>query len=530
MTHREILQAMSGLMLAMFVAMLSSTIVSNALPRIVEKLHGSQTGYTWVAASTLLSMTASTPIWGKLADLFSKKLLLQLSLGVYVLASVIAGMSQSMGMLIGARALQGVGVGGVMAMVQIVMASIVSPRERGKYSGYIGATFALATVLGPLVGGVMVDSTFGWRGCFYVGAPFALIAFFLLQRTLHLVTIKREAHIDYLGAFFIIAGVCSLLIWVTLAGQQFDWMSWQTFAMVIGGVVLLGIATFVEARVARQPIIPLNLFRDRTVSLATIASIFIGFAMMGATYYTSEYFQDSRGMSPTHAGLMSVFMVGGLMVSSLVTGRIITRTGRWKKWLMLGSVLVVAGLALLGTIDGFTGTIWIGLFMIVLGLGLGATNQNLVLAVQNNASQETVGAATAVVSFFRSMGGAIGVSALGAVLNSQVQGKVADGVPALIQSGKATAEQVQALSAGVPDIHTLPDGLRQLFEAAFGSATGHLFLICVPFAAVAVVAIAFIKETRLRTSLKELSEPDVDPEVALEIELGELLDEEKPVR
>jgi len=511
---------MSGLMLAMFVAMLSSTIVTNALPRIVEQLHGSQTGYTWVAASTLLSMTASTPIWGKLADLFSKKLLMQLALGVYVVASMLAGISQSMGMLIGARAIQGIGVGGIMAMVQIVMASIVSPRERGKYSGYIGATFALATVLGPLVGGVIVDSSIGWRGCFYVGAPVALVAFFLLQKTLHIPVIKREAHIDYLGAFFLVAGVCALLIWVTLAGQQFDWMSWQTAAMVIGGIVLLGIATFVEAKIARQPIVPLYLFKDRTVALATIASIFIGFAMMGATYYTSEYFQDSRGMSPTKAGLMSIFMVGGLSLASVVIGRMITRTGRWKKWLVVGGVLVVVGLGLLGTIDGFTAKLWIGIFMVILGMGLGATNQNLVLAVQNNAKQESVGAATAVVSFFRSMGGAIGVSALGAVLNSQVQSKVADGVPALIQAGKVTPEQVKALDQGVPDVSSLPDGLRQLFESAFGEATGHLFLIAAPFALAALACIVFIKEQRLRTSLKDLSDERIDPEVAAELEVG----------
>jgi MFS family permease len=227
---------------------------------------------------------------------------------------------------------------------------------------------------------------------------------------------------------------------------------------------------------------------------------------------------------------MSIFMVGGLMVSSVVIGRIITSTGLWKRWLVMGSVLVVAGLALLGTIDGFTGTLWIGLFMALLGLGLGATNQNLVLAVQNNARQETVGAATAVVSFFRSMGGAIGVSALGAVLNSQIQSKVADGVPALIADGRVTTDQVQALNQGIPDVSALPDGLRQLFETSFGSAAGHLFLICVPFAVIAFVAIVLIKETRLRTSIKDLSDDQLDPEVALEMELGELLEhKESPV-
>lgn len=525
MSHRQILQAMSGLMIAMFVAMLSSTIVSNALPRIVEELHGSQTGYTWIAASTLLSMTAATPIWGKLADLFSKKLLMQSALVIYVVASMVAGLSQSMGMLIGARAVQGIGVGGVMAMVQICMAAMVSPRERGKYSGYIGATFALATVLGPLVGGVLVDSV-SWRACFYVGAPIAVIALVVLQATLHLTTNRdREVHIDYLGAFFIIGGVCCLLIWVTLAGANFDWVSWQSAVMVVGGLVLLAIATFVEAKIARQPIIPLNLFRDSTVSLATIASIFIGFAMMGATYYVSEYFQDSRGMSPTKAGLMSICMVGGLMFSSLVIGRIITKTGRWKKWLFLGSILVIVGLGLLGFIDGTTNRAVIGIFMVILGLGLGATNQNLVLAVQNNAAPEIVGSATATVSFFRSLGGAIGVSALGAVLNSQVQSRLSDGVPNLVKAGRITAEQAGALGTGlVPDVHRMAPPLANLFERSFGSATGHLFMIATPFAFLAFIAIAFIKEVPLRTSLKNLEDDDIAPDAAAELEMGGALE------
>ncbi|MFT4083152.1 MAG: MDR family MFS transporter [Nocardioides sp.] len=521
MTHREIMEALSGLLLAMFVAMLSSTIVSNALPRIVADLHGSQTGYTWVATATLLAMTATTPIWGKLADLFSKKLLVQLALVVYVVGSLLASASQSMGMLIGARVIQGIGVGGLMSLVQIVIASMVPPRERGRYSGYIGAVFAAATVAGPLIGGVIVDSALGWRGCFWVGAPVAVVAFVLLQRTLHLPVIKREVKIDYLGATLLVAGVSLLLIWVSMAGSQYDWLSVTTVVMVLGGIALLALAAYVEGRIASEPVIPLHLFKDRTTSLATVASIFIGIAMFGATYYLSEYFQDSRGMSPTKAGLMSICMVGGLMVSSLVTGRLITRTGRWKRYLVGGSLLLTAGFALLSTLDGDTNLVLIGLFMVVVGIGLGATNQNLVLAVQNNAAQANTGAATAVVTFFRSMGGAIGVSALGAVLSHQVQTKVTDGVPALIESGKVTTDQVAALEGGsVPDISSLPDGLRQLYESSFGSASGHLFLIAAPLAAIAFVAIIFIKEVRLRTELADLSEEEVAPDAAAELEAG----------
>ncbi len=496
MTHREILEALSGLLLAMFVAMLSSTVVTNALPRIVSDLHGSQTGYTWVVVATLLAMTATTPIWGKLADLFSKKLLVQSALVIYSVGSLIAALAPSMSVLIGARVVQGLGVGGLTALVQVVIASMVSPRERGRYSGYIGATFALATVSGPLIGGLIVDSPLGWRGTFFVGLPIAVAAFVVLQAKLHLPVVKRPVQIDYLGATLIVGGVSVLLVWVSLAGQQFDWVSATSAGMVLLGIAVIAAALYVEARVAVEPIIPLRLFRDRTTSLATAASVLIGVSMFGATVYLSEYFQNSRGMTPTEAGLMSVAMVGGLLVSSIVTGRIISNTGLWKRYLVGGMVLVVVGLTLLGTIDATTPLVEVGAFMAVLGLGLGATMQNLVLAVQNNTAQADMGAASSVVAFFRSMGGSIGVSALGALLSHQVTQKVTDGLAALgIDGGHSTGS--------IPDLDALPAPVRALYESAFGEATGHLFLVAAPFALLAFVCILFIREVPLRTTLDQ---------------------------
>ncbi|QIG45665.1 MFS transporter [Nocardioides anomalus] len=495
MSHREVLEALSGLLLAMFVAMLSSTVVTNALPSIVEDLHGSQTGYTWVVVATLLAMTATTPIWGKLADLFSKKLLVQSALVIYTAGSLIAALAPNMQVLIGARVVQGLGVGGLTALVQVVIASMVSPRERGRYSGYIGATFALATVSGPLIGGLIVDSPLGWRGCFFVGMPVALAAFLVLQAKLHLPVVKRQVSIDYLGATLIIGGVSILLVWVSLAGQQFAWASVTTALMVLGGIAVIAAALYVEAKVAVEPIIPLRLFKDRTTSLATVASILIGVSMFGATVYLSEYFQNARGMSPTEAGLMSVAMVGGLLVSSIVTGRIISNTGLWKRYLVGGMVLVIAGLGLLGTIDESTPLLEVGAFMAILGLGLGATMQNLVLAVQNNTAQADMGAASSVVAFFRSMGGSIGVSALGALLSHQVTQKVTDGLAALgIDAGHSTGS--------IPDLDALPAPVRALYETAFGEATGHLFLVATPFAVLAFVCILFIKEVPLRTTIE----------------------------
>ncbi len=300
MTHRQVLEALSGLLLAMFVAMLSSTVVTNALPRIVTDLDGSQSGYTWVVVSTLLAMTATTPIWGKLADLFSKKLLVQSALVIYTTGSLIAAFAPSMGVLIGGRVVQGLGVGGLTALVQVVIASMVSPRERGRYSGYIGAVFATATVSGPLIGGLVVDSPLGWRGCFFVGLPFAVLAFYVLQRRLHLPVVRRtDVSIDYLGATLIMGGVSTLLIWVSLAGSSFAWASATTALLVATGVVLIVAALYVEAFVAADPVIPLRLFRDRTTALATAASVMVGIAMFAATVYLSQYFQLARGMSPT---------------------------------------------------------------------------------------------------------------------------------------------------------------------------------------------------------------------------------------
>ncbi len=506
MSHRQIREALSGLLLGLFVAMLSSTVVSNALPRIVADLEGSESGYTWVVVATLLTMTASTPIWGKLSDLFSKKMLVQTALVIYSVGSLAAAVSPDMGTLIASRALQGLGVGGLTALVQVVIASIVSPRERGRYSGYIGAVFALATVSGPLIGGVIVDSSFGWRGCFFIGLPIAALAFVVLQRTLHLPTVRREVSIDYLGAGLITGGVSTLLIWVSLAGHNFDWGSVTSIWMVALGLLLLVAAVVVEMR-ATEPIIPLRLFRDRTTSLATFASVMVGISMFGSTVYLSQYFQIAKGMTPTHAGLMTIAMVGGLVVSSLTTGRVISRTGLWKRYLVGGMVLTVTGLFLLGSIDDTTSLVRVGAFMAVLGIGLGATMQNLVLAVQNNTAQRDMGAASSVVAFFRSMGGSIGVSVLGAVLSHQVAADVTSGLARLGVSGSGSG------ASSIPDLASLPAPVRAVFEAAYGQGIGTLFMIAAPCALIALVAVLFIREVPLRTTI-ELEAPAAAQEAA----------------
>lgn len=493
MTHSQILESMSGLMLSMFVAMLSSTVVSNALPRILHDLRGGESAYTWVVTATLLATTASTPLWGKLSDLTSKKLLMQTAIVVYIAASVVAGLSRSIGMLIACRVVQGIGAGGILAMTQVIMAAMVSPRERGRYSGYLGATFAVATIAGPLVGGVLVDTSWlGWRWCFYVGVPFAVAALVVLQRTLHLPVVRRELTVDYLGAGLITGGVSTLLIWVSLAGTRFGWASASTAVLVAAGVLLLALATVVELR-ADEPIIPLQLFRSRTVSLATAAALCVGVAMFGATIFLAQYFQISRGQSPTASGLRTMPMILGLAVASLVTGRLVSSTGRWKRYLVAGTTTAAVGFLLLATIDAHTRFVLLAVYMALVGTGLGMTMQNLVLSVQNTVPPRQLGAATATVSFFRSLGGAIGVSALGAVLGTRVAAAIADGLARL---GVPAA----ALPGGtaIPDVRTLPPDVARVVEDAYGSSVGHVFLLSGPLVLLAVLCTVFIREVPLR--------------------------------
>ncbi|NKY44012.1 MFS transporter [Nocardia cerradoensis] len=515
MTHRQIMEALSGLLLGMFVAIISSTIVTNALPKIIGTLGGGQSAYTWVVTASLLAMTATTPLWGKLADLFSKKALVQIALLIYVAGSVVAGLSQNPGMLIACRAVQGIGAGGLSALAQIVMAAMISPRERGRYSGYLGAVFAVATVGGPLLGGVITDTSWlGWRWCFYVGVPFAVVALIVLQRTLRLPVTRREVKVDWLGAFLVTAAVCLLLVWVTFAGDKYAWASWQTLVMVLGAVALAVLFVFAELRAA-EPIVPMHLFANRTISLASAASLFIGVAMFAGTVFFSQYFQLARGESPTMSGIMTIPMIGGLFISSTVSGQIITRTGRWKAWLVTGGFLVTAGLGLLGTIRYDTNYWLVAIYMAMMGLGIGMTMQNLVLCTQNQVAPHELGAASSLVTFFRSLGGAIGVSALGAVMAERVKDYISDGLSHL----NPAAAGAMGGGSRIPDLAALPSPVRTVVEDGYGHGIADVFLIAAPIALVAFLLTLFIKEVALRTSgaLAQAAESGPEPVLSAQV-------------
>ncbi|WP_322986869.1 MDR family MFS transporter [Streptomyces sp. S584] len=497
MDHRHVMRALSGLLIVLFVAMISSTVVSVALPQIIGSLNGTQSQYTWVVTATLLASTASTPVWGKLADLFSKKLLLQIAIGLFVVSSIACGFAQSTGQLIGFRVIQGLGMGALQVLVQVIIAAMISPKERGRYNGYLGGVMAVATVGGPLLGGFITDTSWlGWRWCFFIAVPFTLVAFVLLTRTLHLTEIRRpDVKVDYLGATLIAAGVSLLLLWVTFVDSDFAWISWQTGVMVGASVVILAVAVLVEARV-KEPVVPLHVVRRRDPGLAIVASLAVGMAMFGGAVFLGQYFQIGRGNSPTEAGLLTIPLMFGVLVSSTVAGRLVSRTGKVKPYIITGVVVLALGFLGLSTIDHETSLVIVSLGMLAVGIGVGMSMQNLVLVVQNTVPFSELGAASGAITFFRSLGGTIGVSVLGAVLANQVATKIADGLtklgidPAASSSGGSTL-----------NIAAMPPEIQEVVRAAYGDATGHIFLISAGIAAVGVVATLFLTPTKLRDSV-----------------------------
>ncbi|WP_129843751.1 MDR family MFS transporter [Streptomyces sp. RFCAC02] len=508
MDHRHVLRAMSGLLIVLFMAMISSTVVSVALPQIIGSLNGSQTQYTWVVTATLLASTASTPIWGKLADLFSKKLLLQIAIGLFTVSALACGFAQNAGQLIAFRVVQGLGMGALQVLVQVIIAAMVSPKERGRYNGYLGGVMAVATVGGPLLGGAITDvSWLGWRWCFFVAVPFTALAFVMLTRTLHLAETRRpETRVDYAGASLIAAGVSLLLLWVTFVDNEFAWLSWQTAAMVAGTIVLLGAAVVVEARV-REPVVPLHVIRRRDPALAIIASLAVGMAMFGGAVFMGQYFQIGRGYSPTEAGLLTIPMMAGVLLSSSVAGRMVSRTGRVKPYILAGVVVLTLGFFLLSFIDHGTSLVYVGAGMFAVGVGVGMSMQNLVLVVQNTVPLNEIGAASGAITFFRSLGGTIGVSVLGAVLANQVSAKIARGLERL---GIDPSAADSAGGGSTLNVDAMPAPVREIVRGAYGDATGHIFLISAVIALVGLAAVLFLTPATLRDSL-DLQKPQPAP-------------------
>ena len=502
-THREILEVMSGLMLAMLTSMISTSVVGTALPTIVGELGG-QDQYSWVASATMLTMTVSTPLWGKLSDLWGRKLLFQTALGLFLAASLVAGLSQNMGQLIAARAVQGLGVGGLSALAQVILGDIVSPRERGRYSGYMGAVFGISTVAGPLLGGFIVDTDWlGWRWCFYVVVPFAVISFIVIQKVLKLPRIRRNTSVDIWGATTITASASALMLLLTLGGTEFEWNSFWTYALGAISLLMLALAVLSE-RTARNPILPPRLFRNRTFVLTGAASLFVGVAMFGAMIYLPQYLQIVKGLSPTESGLMTLPMVVALFLGGVISGKIVTQTGRWKIFPVVGLVVVAVGLFLLSRLHVESSEWLIGLDVAVLGTGLGLSMQMLILAAQNGSELRDMASTTAGVSFFRSLGGAVGVAAFGAILTNRLNSEMADRLRAAhIALPGGSSPKLGSPSA----IQSLPGPIKHIVLESFTSGLETVFMVGVPIALLGFVATVFLKELPLRGAAMPAPEP-----------------------
>jgi EmrB/QacA subfamily drug resistance transporter len=506
LTHREILVVMSGLMLGMLVAALGQTVVATALPTIVGELGG-QDQLAWVVSATLLTSTASTPLWGKLSDLYGRRPLFQAAIVVFLVGSVLCGLSQNMGQLIGFRAVQGLGIGGLMALSQAIIGDIVSPRERGRYQGYIGSVFGVASVAGPLIGGFLVDGP-GWRWCFYVGVPIGIAAYVVTNRVLTMPFTRRDHQIDYLGAALIVGGVSLLLLLLSLGGKEFEWGSTEIGAMAAGSAVLLALAVVQERR-AVEPIIPPRLFRIPTFRITSVAGFIVGVALFGAIVYLPQYLQIVKGQSPTRSGLLTIPLMAGLMGMSIGSGRVITRSGRYKVFPVVGLIVVAVGLGLFSLLGVDTPLPVAGAYMLVLGAGLGMVMQVLVLAVQNAVEHRDLGTATSAATFFRSMGGALGVAVFGALLSDRLSRYIPERLAAAGVEGRAGGRDL----LGTPDaIAALPGPVRDAVLGGFADSLSDIYTIAIPVALLGFVVVLFLPELPLRTSVRDQERVATDGE------------------
>lgn len=511
--RRVVRRIMVGLVLAMLTSMLTNSIIGTALPTIMGELGG-QDRLAWVATAALLTMTASTPVWGKLSDLWGRKLLFQIALGVFIVASLAAGFAQDINWLIAARALQGLGVGGLATLPNIILGDVVSPRERGRYSGLIGMVFGVSTVLGPLVGGFLVDSPLGWRWCFLITVPLAVVAFTVVQFMFRMpFAPRRDVPVDRLGAALIFSAASTVIVLLSLGGTQIPWNSPTAYVMGAGAVLLTVSAVLVERRAA-EPIIPPRLFRDRTFVLASAGSVTVGMMMFGLIIYMPQYLQMVHGMSPTVSGLMTLPLVGSFLTTSIGSGYAISGTGRWKVYPVVGMVLCVIGFTTLSLAQVDPGPTTIVVGQICVGLGLGLNMQILLLATQSALPLRDMASGTASVTFFRNLGGATGVAAFGAVMVGRLNNELAAAATAAREAMTADRaegtdsgaeelsiglEQAAESAQGSPElVHSLPGPVRDVIVGAFDHAMQGVFVAGIPIAVIGLVSVSFMKGVPLR--------------------------------
>jgi len=518
----EILRALSGLFTAMFVVLTAATIVSTSMPVIIADLHGTQTQYTWIVTAALLTMAVSTPVWAKLGDFISRKILLQISLGLFAVASLMAGFSDSATSLMAWRALSGLSMGGLLAISQVVIADIVSPRERGKYMGIMGAIMLVSQLGAPLLGGWLTDA-FSWHWNFWVMLPFTAVAFILLQLNLHLPKYSLKGRLDWVGALLVGGGASGLLIWVSLGGKSeggFAWDSLTSIALGFGSAALLVASVFWFLFGAKDPLIPLRFFRERTFALAVIASIPIGIAQFGASVFLAQYMQLARGYSPTESGLMIFPMVIGSLLASVGVGQLVSRTGHWKPFVVGGAITFVIGAGLLSTVHYNSDQLLVSLYMFLLGAGMGAAMQNLVLVMQNSLPASRLSSGTGTLTFLRTLGGAAGVTVLGSTLAAKLPDSIKNGLGSVIGSSQADmgkflaanpdcAPSLKSLASGaLPSVNSLCEPVRTAVENSYGDNIAALFLPMAIAGLIAIVAAILIPNSQLskKTAVEQIEE------------------------
>jgi EmrB/QacA subfamily drug resistance transporter len=509
LTHRQILLVFSGLMLGMLLAALDQTIVATALPTIVGELGGLD-HLSWVVTAYLLASTATAPLYGKISDLYGRKRVFQFAIVAFLAGSVLAGLSTSMTQLIAFRGIQGLGAGGLLVLTLTIIGDILSPRERGRYQGYMGSVFAVASVAGPLLGGFFVDHL-TWRWVFYVNLPIGIVALFVVSTVLDLPFRRVQHRIDYAGAALLMAGVTTLLLVTVWGGSQYSWGSLEILGLVVASLVFLGLFVLQERR-AEEPILPLRLFRNRTFTLTGLAGFIIGTAMFGAIVFLPLFLQVVTGVTATNSGLLLLPLMLGLLTTSIAIGRLVTRTGRYKWYPVVGSLVTTMGLFLLSRMDASTGRLSAGAFMLIVGLGLGMVMQVLVVAVQNAVEQRDLGVATSSSSFFRSLGGAVGTALFGAIMSARLTSSLAG----LLPGGVPATDHLGAVSGSPQQILALPAAIRLPVVEAFADAITTAFVWAIPLALLAVVVTAFVPELPLRETAHIGGSEEAAPRPAME--------------
>ncbi|HEY4963738.1 MAG TPA: MDR family MFS transporter [Candidatus Saccharimonadales bacterium] len=492
-SHSEIMVIIVALMLAMLLAALDQTIVSTALPSIARDLHGLNK-LSWVATAYLLTSAVVTPIYGKVSDQIGRKKVFQFAIILFLFGSALCGISQNMNQLVIFRAIQGLGGGGLISLALATVGDIIPPRQRGKYQGYFGAVFALASIAGPLLGGLFTEHL-SWRWIFYINIPLGLLAFLAIAARLHLPKVIQKHSLDYTGAVLMSTAMVSFLLALTWGGTTYAWGSIQTIGLFITSAVFTACLLYWEGKRAKEPIIPLGLFKNSVFAVSCALSLITGLLLLGAIIFLPEYQQVVRGESPTASGLYLLPLVGGMLISMITSGRLITRTGKYKVFPIFGTIIVILGLFLFSHITVSTSHLALTTWMVILGLGIGSFMQVMTLAVQNSVDRQQLGTATGLVTFFRSYGSSIGTAVFGVILVNRLAYHLKQQLPADI------AHKVSSISSAGISVQ-ISAAIREQVLIAFSRSFRDVFLAAIPFAIVAFVLALMLRETPLKTTTK----------------------------